>query len=355
MNDNHQPKIDLRLWNSERDDQLVPFPILTRALNGMQQIMYLLALQQEHRELGDRLRLPPDIAEKYLLQAVPSEQGSFVQPALLGNPTEGLFDTQDLIKVGELYHRLSAALEQKDATTVREIVPERRYRRRVLRCFQEMIPSPESGWRLETKWGDRRSTFDPYAVSELVADLEAQDRGNAGSSVIGKLMRIDFEAKKLTLRYTPTRRTVVCFYQETVEELLLKSPREFIQVIGEVTLDHAGNPIRISDVEDIREVNLSSVIVARVVLNDATLHIDPPLKVDVQLDDSYQCFIAIEETLGINVAAATREELIELIEEDLDVQWRTYADSSDNELTQKAQARKRALRNRIHWESHAIE
>lgn len=85
------------------------------------------------------------------------------------------------------------------------------------------------------------------------------------------------------------------------------------------------------------------------------MHIDPPLTVDLHLDDSNQLFVGIEETLGINAAAATREELIERIEEDLDVQWRTYARSSDNNLTPKAQARKMALRKRIYWESDATK
>ncbi|MEP7219562.1 MAG: hypothetical protein ABI876_11635 [Bacteroidota bacterium] len=324
-------------------------------LNGLQQIIYLLALQREGRDYRDRLRLPAEIAEKYILQASPAVPGSYIQPALLGNASSDLFAPQDLLAVREEYGQLSIALSENNPGRVREIIGDPRARRRILRGFQEMIPSQESAWRLETGLGQARVQFDPHVVADLVGELEWKDRDDAASYVIGKLMRIDFDAKKLTLKYPPTKKVVDCFYDESVEELLLSNPRELIQVSGEVTMGDDGTPRRISNVEDIRKVDLAPATMVRVELEHSSLLIDPQLTIAIQLDESSQFFTAVDEDLGIDATAETREELLEIIEQDIDVQWRAYANAQDNELTRKALARKNALRDRITEVPHAAK
>jgi hypothetical protein len=55
----------------------VPVAFLTQSLLALQEMVYLSALQTEGRPLRERLRLPEDLKNRYVLQCSPPEQGSF--------------------------------------------------------------------------------------------------------------------------------------------------------------------------------------------------------------------------------------------------------------------------------------
>jgi hypothetical protein len=144
-------------------------------------------------------------------------------------------------------------------------------------------------------------------------------------TVTGRLERIDFGARMLTIIYAVTRRELDCHYDESIEELLLENPRELIQVTGRVTLDEEGNPTRITDVEDIREVDLSPFHLSEFRLPDRTLRLREPLLLTPALDETEQLLCLSDPTLGIDICAPTREELDVALHEEIDVLWRNYA------------------------------
>ncbi len=347
--------IVLRMARSDKDDQAVPLALLARVLTGLQQVVYDLALQEEDGEFESRIRLPARIADRYALRALPATAGSYVQATTFVASDEDLFLHENQAAVQQKYLALSRALAEQNADSIRSIIPDRRLRKRLLRHTREMLPAADSGWTVSIVAEGGHLEFDALAVAEVIGRIESEDRSALGSAIIGKVVGIDFEAAKLTLRYPPTQRIVRCFYLESVEEMLLRSPRELVQVIGEVTLDEEGNPTRISEVEDIRDVDLSPLSVSRVRTPDGILHLTPPLQIDVNADESYQFLVAVDAELGIEAMAVTREELLEEIERDIDVQWRTYALAPDDDLTPNAQRRKHALRIRIREVTNATK
>lgn len=90
-----------------------------------------------------------------------------------------------------------------------------------------------------------------------------------------------------------------------------------------------------------------SLFLSYLPLAEGMLRIDPPLELALGFDDANRYVTATEESLRIDLAATAREELLELLNEEIDVQWRNYANVPDTELTPKARERKRALRKRL--------
>lgn len=331
----------------------VPFSLLVRMLEGMQQVIYLLALQHEGRSIGERLRLPSEVADKYRLQALLPKPGSYTQPAVLGNASADLIAPADIARVAESYAGLNRALEQRDYSAVRTILPDRRLRRRILREYQEATPTKESGWRLQTIVDEHGAFISGQDIEQAIEATLSQEEKESVSSVIGKLMKIDFGEKIIYLRYAPTSKNIRCSYNEFVEDLLLRNPRGLIQVVGEVTVGNDGAPQRISQVEDIREVDLAPFELSVIPLETGSLRAVTSFKVNVELDDSSQSFTAADPEVGIDARADSREELLLFVEEQIDMLWQTYAKADDAELTPNALKRKRALLERFQENRHA--
>jgi hypothetical protein len=160
--------------------------------------------------------------------------------------------------------------------------------------------------------------------------------GEAVQTVSGRLIKIDFGARKLTLLYPATNRELDCFYDEALEELLLENRREMIQVTGRVVLDQDDLPVRIIDVENIAELDLSPFNVSEFQSPTGRIVLDPPRTLFPTLDETGQLLCIDCPELGISAFAPTREELLDELADEIETVWREYALERDEMLTEKA-------------------
>ena len=166
-------------------------------------------------------------------------------------------------------------------------------------------------------------------------------------AVTGRLARIDFNMRKITILYPVDNRKLECSYDESAEEMLVKNRRGLIQVIGEVILDEEGEPQKIIEVQDIRELDLSPFYLKEFHFEERTIRFRSPLKLQPELDESQQLICLEYLELGIDVYAFTREELVELLESEIEFLWRMYALADDERLTLKAAELKHNLLNTL--------
>jgi hypothetical protein len=117
-----------------------------------------------------------------------------------------------------------------------------------------------------------------------------------------------------------------------------------IQVTGTVILDDDGLPREITDVQEIRDLDLSPFVVHTFSCDGASLRLHEPLSLTPSLDDSEQYLCLSSLRLGIDVFATTRERLLADLLEQLAVLWREYALEADDRLSPEALELKRALR-----------
>jgi hypothetical protein len=135
-------------------------------------------------------------------------------------------------------------------------------RHRLLEAIRGMTPRADAKWSLKL-WDAGNTEF-----GELNTDSEATIRAaivpadeQAESQVVtGYLTNINFTNRIVTIIYPPTKREMECVYDDAVEDLLIENRRDLIQVTGLIVLDDAGAPKKITNVNDIRELDLSPLI-----------------------------------------------------------------------------------------------
>jgi hypothetical protein len=170
--------------------------------------------------------------------------------------------------------------------------------------------------------------------------------------VTGELIRVDFEQNLLTLRYPPTQRELQCSYVQEIEDSLIESRRELIQVTGRFTLDGSGNPERMSEVTRIEPVDLSPLSFHDLEHEGRLLRFDPPLYLEPHLDeDTQQLLVICDESLDIRAYAQTREQLTDELTSQVFFLWDEYAMAEPKTLTTGAQALQTALRARFREEA----
>jgi len=106
-------------------------------------------------------------------------------------------------------------------------------------------------------------------------------------------------------------------------------------------------------VTDIRDLDLSTLVLDTVRHSGLTLKAVPALSFEPTLDESKQLLCIEHGELGIDVYAPTRETLLAELHEQLAMLWREYAQASDDELDAPARLLKQALRARFTEAAHA--
>jgi len=339
----------VELHNEAQPDSEVPFAILASVLDDMQQAFYLLALLHEGRDVRERACIPAEIERRYALRAAIPVEGSYVQPAIVGDVHSELFAPTDLDTVYSMFRTFSEAIAELAWDKLQGIVRDRQMRRRILDRFRSMIPKPSTGWGLRLRYENNHTIeFDKRTYKEI-SQLIKRDGGDAITTniVTGKLVKIDFDAHEITLQYPPTQREFVCYYDESIEDRLIEQRRGLIQVTGSVTLDESDNPKKITDVIDIVGVDLSPFLLHEFEYDDYTLRFRHPIEITPTLDDGYQVFCLEYTLLGIDVYASTREELDALLSEEIDVLWRNCAREDLSNLTLDARQLKDQLLDAI--------
>lgn len=341
----------LRITGALTEKHSVPFDVLVRVLDGMQQTVYLLAAS-ETRQLKRRFKLPAETRARYQLKALVPEQGSYALPISIGPQAVQLgFDASSLPQVVLLrFYDVLDAIHRNDDAELMELIPDSAFLQRALRELLNFLPRPGDSWGVGFSFGSRSElTLDTKTRRLVETWLKVASTGDeALMTVTGELQRIDFEERKVVIRYKPDRRKIECFYLPEVEQILLASPRELIQVTGQFILDEDNHPTKMSEVSLIEAVDLSQMTFTSVNRDGRTLAISPPLVVTPVLDEETNQYLEVrEDALGLFAFANNRELLVDEIEEQLFFLWDEYAMVGEDTLVEAAQGVRLALLERL--------
>lgn len=142
----------------------------------------------------------------------------------------------------------------------------------------------------------------------------------------------------MAIRHYPTNRRVNCEYNDDVEELLVKNRRGLLRVTGVLELDHRDRPVRMTDVFEINELDISPITLTTIDAMDRRLgfrsgshNFHPALDADGQL------LVIEDDALDLHAYAPDRTSLIADVSEQIVFMWREYVES-ETELTPGAAA-----------------
>lgn len=335
----------LAIVGAETKTHTVPVDVLVRTVGSLQQIVYLLAAEEERLPIGERFAMTERFREKYTLRCGVPKESSYSIPLSVGLVPSFLAPTvRPLDRTLNLF--LLAA--QGAWEEVGRLVPHPKYLPRVLAELQAMLPRPGDRWGIRLEVGTRRADVDAGAYRSIRRYLAPEETQDAVMTVTGDLIRVDFYARRVVVRYRPTGCEIPCQCEPAVLDTILQNWESPVQVTGRYVLDHRGHPIRLSAVTRIEPIDLSPMIFDAIEWGGRRLEFDSPLILDVKMDDeSGQLYRLEAKDLGIDVFAQTREQLADELAEQVLFLWDAYAQESPEKLTSAARRLREVLLRRI--------
>lgn len=337
----------------EGDSATVPAGRLAITLEGIQTAVLLLAAQEEEKAVDKRFRPTEDLRQHYEVVCCPPREGSYALPLRLRDTRAqaGLISVPFLGRAAEA---LQAVVGESPAS-IAELVPDSTIRQKLLREFAKFLPRPGATWQLEYQHADRSVTLGHRA--QRTAEIWARaPEERATMTVIGYLVRVDFEEHKIVIRSPVTNRTIDCFARPDVVDDLVDNRKDPVQVTGVFTLDEQDNPIKLTDVSSVESVDLSPILVDVVpVAAGRRLVATGCLQIKPELDaETMQLFVVENHELGLHLEAATREELFEDLLDELAFLWAAYALASDEDLAPSARVIKAGLQEVLEEQPNVI-
>lgn len=350
----HRPAFSFHIDGHDQEVHSAPAAVLVRLLQNAQLAFDLIGAHVEGREIKRRARFSAATSQRFQLICEIPQTGSYALPVTVGQ-ADGLFDLDPVKRAYEVFRSLVQAVSVHDDAGVAAALPNERIRRRVLESIKAMAPQAEANWKLalHDEADAVFANFDAAIPAFVDSILTTEEQREAGRVITGELKSIDFTERKLTLIYPSTNKELACIYDEDIEDMLYARRRDLIQVTGRVLLDDQGTPKQIIDVTDIRDLDLSPLVLDTIHFGGLHIQASPPLSVEPELDDTQQLLCVVQDDLGIDVFAPTRAALLAELNEQLAMLWREYALAPDAELDDKAKMLKQALRARFAEVPHA--
>jgi len=228
-------------------------------------------------------------------------------------------------------------------------VPDSRMRNLMLRKLETALPRVGERWTLGySVQGSSEIVLDAHSTRTISRLVQANDGADAVMTVTGELIGIDFSRYQVTLRHPATGRELECIYRQDIEDTLIETRRDYIQVTGLCTVDEEGDPIRLTDVTRIEPVDLSPMTFESVTCNNRTLQLALPLTLVPTLDeDTKQLYVVADAALGLHAYAYTREDLADEVAEQLVYLWQEYGLEDPEALSGEARDLRQALCQRL--------
>jgi hypothetical protein len=343
---------EISLHGNEIDSHSVSVDVLVKALEGIQQTVLLLGALQSGIEVKQRFRPTEELRKQYTLICKVPQACCYAMPVELEDKRSQP-DINSKQLAGEVLENVQILLKgisSSDETSIRKILPDTRMRYRALKAIQEFLPKSGDAWTVGYKSGDNAivkmnpqnsKIVEKWANSTLVEE-------SANITVTGTLIRVDFEKNLVVLRYAPTGKEIECIYLPEVEDSIVDSRRDLIQVTGSFVVDDDGHPRRLTEVSKIVPLDLSTMVFKSLKSDIGDdFCFNPPLAVDPVLDDSEQLLVIENDELNIHVFGNTREQLESELLEQLEFLWAEYVQENDDALTDDAIALRQALTDRI--------
>ena len=337
----------LTLSGEETEGHEVRAETLATLLVGLQRVAYLLGAAECGQEIGARLKPSRAMRERFSLRCGVPQMGSYALPLDVGRVGE--------LDVGppllERLRRIWAALADQDGVALRVALPES-VAQRVLREIATMLPKMGGlSVSLQTAQTPAAATLTWRTARYISEQLAPRVPEDTVMTITGELLRIDFAARQVTILYPPTRREIVCTYLPEIEDSIVESRKEPIQVTGRFVLDEDGNPSKLMDVSRIEPIDLSPLVVTD--LERLPVRMKEPLVLVPSLDEESQQYVCVADTdLGLDAFALTREYLFDEVQAQLAMLWQEYACAPDGELDAAARVLKAALLARME-DAHA--
>lgn len=339
----------------EPDRKSVAASALAQSLEGIQRLVYLIAMRHEGKTPGRRIRPGADIQNRYRLVCDVPSPGSYISPIRIEGTERSLWHGDDGLAVERSLDAVLSSVNAGDKRGFDEVVPDETWQRFYLEALERMTPPRSSGFALEVRRGGATLVSSENALPFVERVSRAPARLTVRGAVYGDLKSIDFVRRQLTLRHHSLERDIGGSYEPHIEEALLQHPRDQIAVFGTVTRDQDGRPTSIDGVDHIEPINLDPIRLPSFGVMNKMLEPVESIKVEVEFEENEALYVAALDDFGISAFAESRDDLKDALIDELSALWTHIALESDDRLTPAAQRLKISLRSAFRETPHAKE
>jgi hypothetical protein len=325
-------EIKLKFTGDLAEHHFVGAAQLATSLDGLRRSVELTALEVLGIQTRTRERLPAELQRQYGLYVSAPTMGSLVINGRLGGPVEQIDAVENIGKIADCFQQGWQALCDGDWPRLQILFPDRVRLRRWVDTAERITTKSSGQGSIELSIGTVSLVLDN--LQERATEFRQQRPPQSTiSEISGYLAEIDFLSRSFKLRYPEGQRLIAGSYNEEAEDFLLANSRELIQVTGLVLHDTFGQPIRISDAIAFDTVDTTPIMMSSFPQANKTIKARQPFEIQLVLDESEQYLTASFEPLNMELTARTRQEIRQMIQEDLDVLWRKIALAEDATLT----------------------
>lgn len=329
--------------------QSVPAEVLVRAIDGLQQSVWLLAASTQSRTVRVRFKPDQSFRQRYTLLLSAAEPGSYVVPLTVVDARAGLgLECPESSHLLDMFAKVWHAVSMDDLPQAHTVVGDEGYFLRLMQEFKRFLPKRGDQWALG--FGTARTAYVELSTSHrnIVSRWMESPEEQREMTVIGELLRIDFAQKRLWILYPPTLREIECSYRDEVEDGIVEARRGLFQVTGQFVLDADGHPKQLMDVHAIEPVDLCPIQLSEADVAGVTLELDPPLVLQPELEpEEQQFFVAEVSDFGLTLGGRTRDELLKDWADQMHFIWREYALAPKDELSEGALELREKLLRRV--------
>ena len=342
INSNGKTSFSLHIETDTENGDAVPAAVLAQILVSTQRSFDLIGLHVEGRTIQQRARISAVTRSRFQLLCRLPEAGCYAVPIELGGKE---LSADHCLAAMDVFKKVIAGIARRDAVAIAKAMPDGGLRRRLLEAIRGMTPRADAKWTLKLRdavnveFGALNTDSDA-TIRQSIVPVDEQAESQV---VTGYLTNINFTNRIVTIIYPPTRREMECSYDEAVEELLLENRRDLIQVTGLMVLDDAGVPKKITNVNDIRELDLSPLVVDMVRAGGWVLKAKQSITLEPTTDETRQLICVTHSGLAIDAFARTRDALVTELNEQIAMLWQEFALAQDAELDGMAIKLKHAL------------
>lgn len=332
----------LHIETGTENGDAVPAAVLAQILTSAQRSFELIGVHVEGRTIQQRARISAATRSRFQLVCRLPEPGCYAVPIELGGND---LLAEHITAAMDVFKKIIGGIAKRDSEAICKAMPDVSLRHRLLEAIRGMTPRADAKWSLKLwdaaniEFGELNTDSDATIRAAIVpADEQAESQ-----VVTGYLTNINFTNRIVTIFYPPTKREMDCVYDDAVEDLLIENRRDLIQVTGLMVLDDEGAPKKITNVNDIRELDLSPLVVDTVKVGQSVLKAKQSIMLEPVTDETKQLICVMHGELGIDAFARTRDALVSELNEQIGMLWQEYALADDDSLDGMAIKMKQAL------------
>lgn len=274
----------------------------------------------------------------------PAKEGSYIATALLYDDSEE--QAQELPFYGTRFEHALKIINDAangDVKQFNQMVPSKLARKRVLEGVGKVSPAEDERIRVTSGVEDRKTTELKQAKLIPFQKLQPVEEDYTDVEVIGRIVVVDFERHKLSLRPKAVTKRFTLDYDPDMEDRLIAARHKLMCVKCKVKYNINGDIENIKDADGIEALDLKDIEVSEFEAAGAIHAFKEPIVVQVGLDETGQVYIGNYDPLGLVVYAEYQDELLEEVKADLSWRWTDLAQESEDNLAPDAIAVRRTL------------